>query len=146
MLRGTGAGISVLELQTGVQARTLGAPKGRTACQPERWWSLTVVLASCRANNGSSGEVWLFPVSGAPPKAVGQGWRAWPFVGGTLIWNGLEFDVLRAGGGRSAQIWRSPSPIAGHERDVLAVVDGIVYALNKGCEGSCDPVSSSDMT
>ncbi len=140
-LRGTGEGMSLLDLHTGSVIRTLAPPLGRTACEPERWWSTGIVLASCRSTGGTSGEVWQFPISGATPTSLGQGWRAWPFSGGILIWNGLGYEVARADGTRTAQDWRPPSTIGGHERDVIAVVAGSAYALARACDGSCEPMS-----
>ncbi|MGB8861180.1 MAG: hypothetical protein WCC60_18125, partial [Ilumatobacteraceae bacterium] len=75
------------------------------------------------------------------PTSLGQGWRAWPFSGGILIWNGLGYEVARADGTRTAQDWRPPSTIGGHERDVIAVVAGSAYALARACDGSCEPMS-----
>ena len=44
------------------------------ACDPQRWWTTAVVLASCTqrppAPDGATARLWLVPVSGASPTPV----------------------------------------------------------------------------
>jgi len=48
-------------------ARELAGPGGR-ACDPMRWWTTDVVVASCQAEQGT--QLWLMPISGASPTAL----------------------------------------------------------------------------
>jgi hypothetical protein len=50
---------------TGRIIRRLHPPVRVSGCAPRRWWTATIVLASCNAKEGSFiARLWLFPVSG----------------------------------------------------------------------------------
>jgi hypothetical protein len=49
--------------------RTLSSPtKGQ--CDPARWWTPTVILASCEAGRGSGSQLWEIPIDGGAPTAL----------------------------------------------------------------------------
>jgi TolB protein len=52
----------------GVVGRQLPMPGGVAACSPVRWWTPTVILASCGAAKGS--QLWQVPLDGGAPTAL----------------------------------------------------------------------------
>lgn len=50
--------------------RTLPTPMQDARCTPMRWWTPTVVLATCSAEEGSGHQLWKVPIDGAAPTAL----------------------------------------------------------------------------
>ena len=50
--------------------RTIPTPMQDAACAPMRWWTPTVVLASCSAEEGSGSQLWKVPIDGGAPTAL----------------------------------------------------------------------------
>jgi hypothetical protein len=53
----------------GVVGRQLPVP-GVTDCSPVRWWTSTVMLASCEAAHPSGAQLWEVPLDGGAPTAL----------------------------------------------------------------------------
>lgn len=50
--------------------RTLPTPMPNGRCAPMRWWTPTVVLASCSPEHDSGGQLWKVPIDGGAPTAL----------------------------------------------------------------------------
>ncbi|MFN8070199.1 MAG: hypothetical protein U0R66_00065 [Mycobacterium sp.] len=48
--------------------RKLPSPTPKARCSPVRWWSSTVILATCEASSGS--QLWQVPLAGGAPTAL----------------------------------------------------------------------------
>jgi hypothetical protein len=81
--------------------RTVPTPMQNAGCTPVRWWTSTVVLANCSAENSSASQLWKVPIDGGAPTALtavnsGQGddpgfgndlgdGNAWELPSGTFL-------------------------------------------------------------
>jgi hypothetical protein len=80
LVMGGANGLAIVDNGSGAVVSQLPiAPKGDTFCSPLRWWSATVVLASCAANGG---QLWEFPVNGETPRALTE--RPVPPIAGDM--------------------------------------------------------------
>jgi hypothetical protein len=50
--------------------RTIPTPMKNADCSPVRWWAPMVLLAHCRAEHGSTRQLWEVPIDGATPTAL----------------------------------------------------------------------------
>jgi TolB protein len=85
----------------GAIIRTIPTPMKDADCAPVRWWTPTVVLASCSSEHGSASQLWKVPIDGGTPTALtavnsGQGddpgfgndigdGNAWELPSGTFL-------------------------------------------------------------
>lgn len=60
----------VLVGNDGTIIRTIPTPMQNARCAPMRWWTPTMVLASCSAEHGSGSQLWKVPIDGGAPTAL----------------------------------------------------------------------------
>jgi len=136
---------------TGGIVRKLAVPGvSRNSCTPVRWWSSSVVLASCLPKNAAASQLWLVPVSGAAPSALtpvrnGKGpdlgdLDAWKFRSGLYLQAagpcGNQFIGKQAANGKVTVV-KVPHSLG---TDIVSATSGdtmLVHEIN-----GCQPTSS----
>jgi TolB protein len=145
----------------GVVGRALPMPEGVTDCSPVRWWTSTVILASCAAAHPSGSQLWQVPLNGAAPTAltaVNTGHDG-PDYGDTNAWQLPSGTFLQSLGACGSIFLSRLTPdmhttkvtVPGVTSSVLvtgATADKLVLLAKVGCGGTTslltyDPVANT---
>jgi hypothetical protein len=146
---GSASGVDLLGNAGGIIRKLTVPHTSRAGCTAARWWTSSVVLASCLASGGDEPRLWLVPVTGGQPAALTrQRGSDGPDLGDIGAWKlpgGLYLQALGACG--TVQIFRQaangsiaavkvPGTTQNDNRIVTVVGPRMLINAQTSCPGS----------